>query len=210
VEEYNTEEDDSDWENNLSGEETAETTESPDTSQNSSSKHIARSDPSESIERSLDVTSRSRATDNMTRSSGESEASDEQADGMRPSDDVGDAPSDEEKSRESSSGNLISTKVEESDSDDEDSMSFYPDDFDVAFDNSNHVGTRVYEMVVKTVAASNEGTPFSSKVVAAIAMQLKGRRYFVKDKIGPLEFWKESTPEETRERFKNFYKLQKS
>jgi hypothetical protein len=193
VEEYNTEEDDSDWERNLSGEETADTTESPESSQKSSSKHTIRSDASESTECSLDGTARSMATDNMTRSSGESKASDEKTDGLRPSDDVGDAPSDEEKSRE------------ESDSDGEDSMNFYPDDFDVAFDNPNHVGTMVYEMVIKTVAASNKGARFSSKAGVAIANQLKGRRYFTEDKIGNLEFWREATPEETNERVKKFY-----
>jgi hypothetical protein len=204
VEEYNTEEDDSDW-GYLSGEETAETTESPESSQKSSSKHTTRSDASESMECSLDGTARSMPAENMTRSSGDSKASDEKADVLRPSDDVGDAASDEEKSSESSSGNLFSTNGEESDSDDEDSMNFYPDDFDVAFDNLNHVGTMVYEMVVKTVAASNKGATFSSKAGGAIANQLKGRRYFTKDKIGYLEFWREASPEETKEHFKKFY-----
>jgi hypothetical protein len=134
VEEYNTEKDDSDWECNLSGEETASATESPETSQKSSSKHTARSDASESME-----------------------------------------------------------------------CNFYPDDFDVAFDNPNHVGTMVYEKVIKTVAASNKGARFSSKVGGAIANQLKGRRYFTEDKTGNLEFWREATPEETNERFKKFY-----
>jgi pullulanase/glycogen debranching enzyme len=89
---------------------------------------------------------------------------------------------------------------------DDDSVTFYPDEYDIAFDTPGHAGTVVYEMAVRQAVSSHDGAPFSTRIFKEIEKQVDGKNYYLKEVTGRFEFWREATPEEARQHFRKSYK----
>jgi hypothetical protein len=89
---------------------------------------------------------------------------------------------------------------------DDDSVNFYPDEDDIAFDTPGHAGTVVYEMAVRQAASSHDGAPFSTRIFKEIEKQVDGKSYYLKEVTGRFEFWREATPEEAKQHFRKSYK----
>lgn len=83
---------------------------------------------------------------------------------------------------------------------------FYPDPFDVAFDQKNHVGTMVLEMTIRKVASSEHGVKFSREVFDQIETELKGRTCYIEDEgVDRRKIWREATHPEKMHVFRNWY-----
>jgi hypothetical protein len=103
-----------------------------------------------------------------------------------------------------SDGGSINTR----DTEGNDSVNFYPRAFDVAFGNPDHDGTMIFEMAVRRAATTNCGAPFRTKTFVDIGKELKGRSYYLKEKAGSIEFWREATSDEVEELFEKSYRAQ--
>jgi hypothetical protein len=87
-----------------------------------------------------------------------------------------------------------------------DESDFFPDPFDVAFDQKNHVGTMVLEMTIRKVASSMNGVTFSKAIFDTIEADLKGRTCYRQDVAQDgSELWKEATHAEKMKYFRTCY-----
>ena len=91
------------------------------------------------------------------------------------------------------------------DSDYSDDSDCYPDNFDVAFGEDNHVGTMVLVMTIRKVAGFNNGAPFSKAIFQQIEIDLKGRScYKQEDNV-----WKRARRADRVEYFQTCYDKEK-
>jgi hypothetical protein len=65
-----------------------------------------------------------------------------------------------------------------------------------------------FEMAVRHAATANGGAPVSTKKYVDIEKQLKGRSFYIKEKAGSIEFWREATLDEVKEHFEKSYRAQ--
>jgi tetratricopeptide (TPR) repeat protein len=75
---------------------------------------------------------------------------------------------------------------------------FNPEEFDVCFDDRNHMGTKEYLQVVREALTKFEGQDYAPPVYKAIKKSLKRRRFLIRDKRTS---WREANKPEIIEKF---------